>query len=96
MTYERMVELFERDEVPEGAPYTIPSHEVPGMDSKFEAMLLLHCILPGSGNLAGAEHDEVYLTADLEALAEVITEADINALMHRGVMCDGDGLSMFV
>ena len=46
--------------------------------------------------LAGAEHDEVYLSIDDDELAAVVTEAQVIELVRCGVRCGGNGLCMFV
>ena len=64
------------------------------------AFLLLDKLLPNDGRdmVCAAEHDEVYLDADCEKLAEVATEDDILTLTRCGVHYDSgtDGLAMFV
>ncbi|RUW56371.1 hypothetical protein [Mesorhizobium sp. M8A.F.Ca.ET.021.01.1.1] len=70
------------------------------------AFMLLESILPGAPNKSGyimnmvgaAEHDRIYLDVDLEKLAEVITQEQIEELESCGVHADenDDGLSMFV
>lgn len=59
--------------------------------------ILLDELVPGDRDiLAGAEHDEVYLSIDVDDLAAVVTEAQVIELVRCGVRCDGDGLCMFV
>lgn len=59
--------------------------------------ILLDELVPGDRDiLAGAEHDEVYLSIDEDELAAVVTEAQVIELVRCGVRCDGDGLCMFV
>lgn len=64
------------------------------------AFLLLDKLLPNDGNdiVSAAEHDEIYLDADCEKLAEVATDDDILTLTRCGVRYDSstDSLAMFV
>jgi hypothetical protein len=62
------------------------------------AFLLLEHLVPGTRNIiGGAEHDEIYLSADLEALLAAATEDDIVTLVRCGVRADedNDALCMF-
>ncbi len=63
------------------------------------AFLLLDKLLPNPGRdmVSGAEHDQIFLDADLDKLAEVATEEDILTLCRCGVFYDDDveSLSMF-
>lgn len=63
------------------------------------AFLLLDRLLPGTGNLVDhAEHDEIWLGIDCEALAGVASEDDILSLVRCGVRYDDgeESLKMFV
>jgi hypothetical protein len=61
------------------------------------AMLLLDKLLPGNCDIIGnAEHDIIYFDIDIDLLGKVATVLDIQTLSRCGVMCDSDGLSMFV
>jgi len=64
------------------------------------AFLLLDKLVPRPGRkmVAGAEHDEIYLDTDCDALAEVATEEDILTLTRCGVRYDSevDSLALFV
>lgn len=61
------------------------------------AFLLLDKLLPNDGcdMVCGAGHDEIYLDADTDKLAEVATEEDILTLTRCGVRYETDGLAMF-
>ena len=63
------------------------------------AFLLIDKLLPREGRdiVSAAEHDEIYLDADCEKLAEVATEEDILTLTRCGVLYDSstDSLVMF-
>jgi hypothetical protein len=62
------------------------------------AFLLLDRLLPGHGDMVcGAAHDEIFLDADIDKLAEVATDDDILTLVRCGVRIDSesDGLAMF-
>ena len=61
--------------------------------------LLLHKLQPSDDDIiGGANHDEIYLSIDLEKLAAVISEEQIIDLLRCGVQYDRqiDGLMMFV
>lgn len=61
------------------------------------AMLLLDKLLPGNCDIiCSAEHDIIYFDIDTDLLGEVATTLDVLNLARCGVMCDSDGLSMFV
>ena len=63
------------------------------------AFLLLDKLLPNAGRdmVCAAEHDEIFLDADCEKLAEVVTDDDILTLTRCGVRYDSDtdSLAMF-
>lgn len=59
--------------------------------------LLLDSLVPRNRSiLAGAEHDKIYLDADTEKLAKVITEEQVLELTRCGVFFEDDSLCMFV
>ena len=61
------------------------------------AFILLDKLVPGHRDMVcAAEHDEIYLDVDTEALALVATEDDILQLVRCGVRLDDDSLAMFV
>jgi hypothetical protein len=63
------------------------------------AFLLLSELAPGSDDMVlAAEHDEIYLVTDCEALAEVITQEQVVELARCGVRYDEqyDCLAMFI
>lgn len=64
------------------------------------AFLRLHELVPGKSRdmVAAAEHDEIYLDVDPEALAAVATQEDIVYLHRCGVRLSSetDSLAMFV
>ena len=63
------------------------------------AFLLIDKLLPNDGRdiVSAATHDEIFLDADCEKLAEVATEEDILTLTRCGVLYDRetDSLAMF-
>lgn len=60
------------------------------------AYLLLEQICgPGHKMIAGARHDEVFLDANVETLAEKATEEQIVELIRCGIRYDEGGLVMF-
>jgi hypothetical protein len=60
------------------------------------AFILLDKLLPGTGDMvAGADHDEIYLSPDPEELAKVATKDQLRDLHRCGVRADGNGLCMF-
>lgn len=61
--------------------------------------LKLHELVPGTREMvSAAEHDEIYLNVEPDALAEVATQDDITYLHRCGVRLDRstDSLAMFV
>lgn len=65
------------------------------------AFLLLERLVPGQGGkdmVSAAEHDVIYLSTDCAALAQVITDAQVQDLRRCGVRYDEefDCLAMFV
>lgn len=63
------------------------------------AFLLLDKLLPGNRDLISvAEHDEIFLDVDIEALSRVASEQDILTLARCGVRLDRglSSLAMFV
>ena len=63
------------------------------------AFLLLDKLVPGTKDMIPcAEHDEIWLAVDIDALGAVATEADVLTLVRCGVRYDRstDSLAMFV
>ena len=61
------------------------------------AFLLVDKLCPGEDDMVShAQHDEIFLTVDPDALALVATEADILTLVRCGVRYSEDSLCMFV
>ena len=63
------------------------------------AFILLNELLPGTCPIvSAAEHDEIYLDANCDELAKVITVEQVTELQRCGVRFDGeyDSLCMFV
>ncbi len=62
------------------------------------AFLLLDWLMPSDGDIiAAAEHDIIYLDANINKLAEIATEENIVELIRCGVMYDNetDSLMMY-
>lgn len=62
------------------------------------AFLLLDELVGGNGHIvAAAEHDQIWLDADLKKLSECITDEQVLTLVRCGVFYDDDvdSLSMF-
>jgi hypothetical protein len=62
------------------------------------AFLLLDKLVPGQQNIIdGASHDEIYISIDVDKLAEVITPEQIQELIRCGIMYSDevDSLMMF-
>ncbi len=60
------------------------------------AFLMLHDLLPGTRDMvSAAEHDEIWLDIDLEALAAVVTDSIVRDLVRCGVHLSDDRLAMF-
>ncbi len=69
-----------------------PRHSRPDL----AGFLLLDSILPsGRDMIFGSEHDEYYLDPDPEAVAEVITEAQIIDLLRCGIRFNGSSFCVF-
>ena len=99
MTVDEMYEAFE---AAANRPYNHdwkPSGEFGTKRRDLHAFLLLEKLLPGSEEriVSAADHDEIWLGVDPEALAAVITIEQIEELDSCGVMADEDhdGLHMF-
>ena len=62
------------------------------------AFLLLEMLTPSTGRplIAGARHDEIWLSTDCDKLAGVITLAQVRDLVRCGIRFDEDALCMFV
>jgi hypothetical protein len=64
------------------------------------AFLLLDHLVPGRGKamVTAAEHDEIFLGIDIDALTAVCTERDVQTLVRCGVRYDSEStsLAMFV
>lgn len=59
------------------------------------AFLLLDKLVPGTRHMVcGAEHDEIFIDTDPDALAAVATEADILTLVRCGVRYDEETCSL--
>jgi hypothetical protein len=99
MTVEKMVELF--NATGENISDNFAEIEHP-IKTKFKrrdlcAFVKLSEIVNGDwAIISDAEQDKIYLNFDLEMLAEVITEEDIEFLSACGVFIDEDLLAMFV
>lgn len=60
------------------------------------AFILLDKLVPGDKDMiAGAEHDEIYLSTDPEELLKVATKDQLRDLHRCGVRADDNGLCMF-
>jgi len=64
------------------------------------AFLLLDSLVPGRDGksddmIGGAEHDEIYLSVDIEELEKVITEDQVLELIRCGVRYNEESLCMF-
>ncbi len=60
------------------------------------AFLLLDQLCPGNRDMVcAATHDVIYLDADTDALAEVITKEQVTDLVRCGVRFCSEGLEMF-
>lgn len=104
MTLDEMEEAFERASEREYTGIFACDGRFGTRRSDLHAFLLLESILPKTPEAGGyvmdfvaaAEHDQIWLDVDVEALAEVITEEQIQELDSCGVMFESEGLSMFV
>lgn len=95
MTEEEMRELFEKHEDKYLDFGSIENKRSKRTD--LHAFLLLDELIPNQHQdiIAAASHDEIFLDADPEMLAAVITENQIIELVRCGVRCTYEGLCMF-
>lgn len=96
MTIEEMEALFELfdDEFGQFENIESPMHRLKDLC----AFLMLDAVLPGNYKaVAAAEHDKIWLNADVEGLARVATNGLIRDLVRCGVMLDteNNSLAMF-
>lgn len=55
----------------------------------------LNELVPGKSDIVmAADHDQIWLGIDLDALAEVATEDDVIFLLNHGVLLDADQMSL--
>lgn len=95
MTTEQLVEVFEKygeDEFLKG-----DSVERKTAREDLAAFTILDRLVQGGGDIvAAAEHDQIWLGIDLDALAAAATELDIVTLIRLGVLLDSDTESLFM
>ncbi len=98
MTIDELEALFEKHSETIGTlskPTASPNVEFYGR-ADLSAFMLLNRLVPEGGDIvAGAEHDKIWLGVNLEKLAAVATEADVENLVAWGVFIDEDSLAMF-
>jgi len=76
-----------------------PSVPYPALSARKDllAFMLLDRLVPtGYCMISAAEHDQIWLGVDTEALAEVISDDDIRQLILLGVFIQEESLTMFV
>jgi hypothetical protein len=100
MTTREMLEIAERNNDEEFGEFKriVPPDRLSNRPD-LHAFLLLDKLIPAASDMvSAAEHDEIWLSIDIDDLAKVITEADIIALTRCGVRFDEDSesLAMFV
>ncbi len=75
-------------------------HKITDKKSKrpdLHSFLLLDSLIPSDQDIvSAANHDEIYLSIDLEALAQVINEEQVIELIRCGLRINEDSLQMFV
>lgn len=96
MTIEEMEALFEMfdDEFGQFKLIESPAHRLRDLC----AFMMLDAVLPGNYRaVAAAEHDKIFLEADIDGLARVATNGLIRDLVRCGVMLDieNHSLAMF-
>jgi len=97
MTVKEMEKLFKKydDDFLKFEEIENPTSRRPDLN----AFLLLDTLVPGTSDIvSAAEHDEIYLEIDTEALAAVISEDQILELTRCGIRFERqfDSLAMFV
>jgi hypothetical protein len=97
MTMDELADTFDNDDETHFNNIPVPLRLSTRRD--LCAFLILEQLIPGktADIISCAEHDEIWLDVDLEALAAVIDEPTINALRACGVFYDkeNDSLSLF-
>ncbi len=99
MTVEKMVELF--SELSDNQDWQFFEKMEHPIKAKFNrqdlcAFVKLNELVEGMGDIvSAAEHDQIWLDVELEDLAKVATEKDIEFLCACGVFVEDESLSMF-
>lgn len=91
-------EIWEQYSDEEGHEFNRVEKKLSGRPD-LHAFILLDKLLPSTKDLvAAAEHDEIWLNVDVEALGSVATKAQLIELIRCGVRYDAhiDALAMFV
>lgn len=90
MTTEEIIALFEKhDDLYLQVLMGTAPEAGPTKRWDLNAFLLLERLVPGEGDMiSAAEHDEFFLSVDLEELAKVATEEDVKTLLRCGVCLD--------
>lgn len=97
MSEDEMKALFEKHEDEFIRFERIPEADRRHPRSDICAFIYLHEKLGGKGDMVvAAEHDEIFLDGDMEAVAEKLTEGDIIYLHRCGVRMGEYCLCMFV
>ena len=103
MTKDELEILFNGDGSDEDGPHEGEFLKFDRVENKrsqrrdLHAFLMLEELVPCNRPIvAAADHEEIYLDVDPEALSAVITEAQVVELIRCGVRYSEDGLCMFV
>jgi hypothetical protein len=100
MTEEELVKVFEDNMDEEYLKFDrIPKNQRFSERTDLHAFIYLNMLVPGTKDIvAGAGHDEIYLSVGLEELAGVIPVSGVINLIRCGVMLDSETelLKMFV
>lgn len=60
-----------------------------------DAFNRLNKLVPGKNDIiTAAEHDQIWLSIDLDLLSEVATEEDVIFLLNHGVLLDADQMAL--
>lgn len=93
ITRERLEQILEEPADRKASMLTVDS----SYPKDLAAFIILHRLLPSLNDIiVAAEHDIIYLSADIDELCKVATEQDITDLRNCPIMIQEDALVMFV
>ena len=100
MTIDELMAVFNDENTDEFLKFErVPSERRKSNRPDLHAFIVLDSLVPSTTDIVcAAEHDEIYLGVDINALAEVVDEQTAIDLVRCGVRLDeyDEGLCMFV